>query len=100
MALDVLAAQASVLWWVQGRETPLQIAGVAVFDAGPMRDEAGTLRLDDLRARVAAVLVDTPRFRQWVRQLPLAQGVTWCATSKCSSSSHATPWASGSCRTH
>jgi diacylglycerol O-acyltransferase len=77
MALDVLAAQASVLWWVQGRETPLQIAGVAVFDAGPMRDEAGTLRLDDLRARVAAVLVDTPRFRQWVRQLPLAQGVAW-----------------------
>jgi diacylglycerol O-acyltransferase len=77
MPLDLLHAQDSVLWWVQRSEVPLQIAGLAVFEAAPLRGAAGALRLDDLADRIEVVLGDTPRFRQRVRQLPLAQGVAW-----------------------
>jgi diacylglycerol O-acyltransferase / wax synthase len=77
MPLDLLHAQDAVLWWVQRSEMPLQIAGLAVFEAAPLRDAAGALRLEDLAERIEAVLGGTPRFRQRVRQLPLAQGVAW-----------------------
>jgi WS/DGAT/MGAT family acyltransferase len=77
MALELLPAQDSVLWWVQRPESPLQIAGLAMFEAGPLRDASGGLRRDELAARMDAALSDAPRFRQRVRQLPLAQGVAW-----------------------
>ena len=77
MPLELLPPQDSVLWWIQRSEVPLQIAGLAVFEAAPLRDASGALRLDELAERMNAVLDDTRRFRQRVRQLPLAQGVAW-----------------------
>lgn len=77
MALELLPAQDSVLWWVQRPEAPLQIAGMALFEAGPLRDATGALRLAELQARMETALADLPRLRQRIRQLPLAQGVAW-----------------------
>jgi WS/DGAT/MGAT family acyltransferase len=77
MALDVLPAEGSVLWWVQRPEAPLQIAGLAVFEGAPLRDGSGSVRMAELTALVASSLADTPRFRQRVRQLPGASGLAW-----------------------
>lgn len=77
MPLEVLPAQDAALWLVQRPDAPLQIGGLALFEGAPLRDGRGALRLEELRARVAAGLCTTPRFRQRLRSLPLHQGAAW-----------------------
>lgn len=77
MSVEVLPPQDAVLWWVQRPEAPLQIGGLAVFEGAPLRDEGGTLRIEELRSRVELGLEGAHRFRQRARPLPLGQGVAW-----------------------
>lgn len=77
MGIEVLPAADSILWGVQRPEAPLQIAGLALFEGGPLRDEGGRLRLDELRERVGATLAATPRFRRRLTTLPFGIGAAW-----------------------
>ncbi len=77
MALHVLPASDATLWWVQRPDLPLQVAGLALIEGGPLHDSDGRLRLADLTARVEASLADAPRLRQRVRQLPLHMAVAF-----------------------
>jgi WS/DGAT/MGAT family acyltransferase len=51
-------------------DTPLHLGAVARFEGGPLLDAHGELRLDDVRAGVAARLHLFPRFRQRVVAVP------------------------------
>ena len=74
---DVLSAQDAAIWWVQSPEAPLWIGAVAIFDARPLRTEAGTIDIELLRRHVSGALDAFPRFRQRLIGLPLGQGLAW-----------------------
>ncbi len=48
----------------------LQIGALCFFEGAPLRDDRDNLRLDDLRAHVAARLAHAPRFRQRIAPVP------------------------------
>lgn len=54
--------------------TPVQIGSVGTFEGGPLLDEEGLFRIDDVRARVAARLHLLPRLRQRIVPAPLGLG--------------------------
>lgn len=64
---------------VESSRTPLHIGALLVLDGAPWRDDAGRIRLDDLRAHVGRHLHLVPRLRQLVREVPfdVARPV-WC----------------------
>jgi diacylglycerol O-acyltransferase / wax synthase len=72
-----LSAQDATLWWVQARHAPLQIGALCMFEAGPLRDDTGALRIDDLRRRIECRLGDAPRFRSRLASAQLGQGLAW-----------------------
>jgi WS/DGAT/MGAT family acyltransferase len=74
---EPVSTQDATLWSVQPDDLPLQFGGVAIFEAAPLRDDAGRLRVDAIRERIEAQLPRVPRFRQRLRQLPLGQGLVW-----------------------
>ena len=59
----------------ESERTPLHIGALCILEGGPLLDEDGELRLDEVRARVAERLHLFPRFRQRVRQVPLGAGL-------------------------
>jgi WS/DGAT/MGAT family acyltransferase len=50
---------------------PIHVASVGIFEAGPLLDDAGHLRLDELRAQVEGRLDALPRLRRRVVWSPL-----------------------------
>ena len=50
---------------------PLHIGGIARFEGGPLLDDEGRLRLDDIRRVIEAHLVVIPRFRRRLQDTPL-----------------------------
>lgn len=77
MPAEILPTQDAVIWQVQSIDAPLHIGALAVFEAGPLRDADGTIRIDDIRRHASVQLEHTPRFRQRLLELPLAQGLAW-----------------------
>ena len=63
-----------MLWCAQAPDSPLQVGALCMFEAGPLTDDAGTLRLDDLRRHVESRLDRFPRLRQRLVPVPFAQG--------------------------
>lgn len=53
-------------WGMETPEWPGHVAGLAVLEAGPLLDEAGELRLGEIRARLARRLASVPRLRKMV----------------------------------
>ena len=49
---------------------PLHVASLAIFEAGPLLDERGVFRLDEVRARIDGRLGLLPRLRQRVADVP------------------------------
>lgn len=54
---------------------PLHIGGVARFEGGALLDDAGRVRIDDVRRLVATHLPAVPRFRQRLADPPLHAGL-------------------------
>ncbi|MBK9180899.1 MAG: wax ester/triacylglycerol synthase family O-acyltransferase [Acidimicrobiales bacterium] len=54
--------------------TPLHVGAVCTFEGGPLLDDQGRFRLDDVRRVVASRLDQIPRFRQRVLDVPLGLG--------------------------
>ena len=72
---DTLSALDASFLAAERPEVPLHIGGVARFEGAPLLDEAGRLRLDDIRAVVEAHLAAIPRFRQRLRPAPGGLGL-------------------------
>jgi len=70
MARERLSAQDSVLFCSQAASASLQIGALALFEAGPLLDDDGHVRLDDLRERLVDRLDAVPRFRQRLTRVP------------------------------
>jgi diacylglycerol O-acyltransferase len=75
--MERLRPQDATLWCVQAPDAPLQIGALCLFEAGPLRDDRGLLRVDDLRRHVEARLAGLPRFRTRVESVALDQGLAW-----------------------
>jgi WS/DGAT/MGAT family acyltransferase len=61
-------------------ETPqayMHVAATAIFDAAPLRDEAGGLDIARIRRHVASRLGRLPRFRQRLAYVPVVQDAIW-----------------------
>ena len=59
-----LTAEDAALLYAEAPGTQLQIGALCFFEAGPLRDRRGRLRIEVLRTHVQARLAGLPRFRQ------------------------------------
>ena len=57
--------------------THMHVAGVAVFDAAPMRTDDGGIDIDRIRQSVASRLELIPRYRQRLAWVPLERHPVW-----------------------
>jgi WS/DGAT/MGAT family acyltransferase len=57
--------------WLEHPGTPVHVGAVTTFEAGPLLDGDGTLRLGDLRDRIDARLDAFPRLRRRLATVPL-----------------------------
>ena len=71
MSADRLTALDASFVWLERPGVPLHVGAVATFEAGPLVDGRGELRLDELRARVATRIADLPRLRRRLVPVPL-----------------------------
>jgi len=67
------AADAAFLHLESPRE-PQHVGSLSVLEGGPLRDETGRIRFDEIKAHVERRLVQVPRLRQKVMDVPLSQG--------------------------
>lgn len=68
---DRLTALDAAFLHIEREGLPIHVASVATFEAGPLLDDGGHLRLDELRAQVGARLDALPRLRRRVAWPPL-----------------------------
>lgn len=71
MGPESLSPEDATLLCATTPATQLQIGALCRFEGGPLRDGAGRLRVDELRAHVVSRLHLIPRFRQRIQQVPL-----------------------------
>ncbi|MBN2623401.1 MAG: wax ester/triacylglycerol synthase family O-acyltransferase [Acidimicrobiales bacterium] len=67
---DRLTTLDAAFVWFEHPGTPVHVGAVATFEAGPLVDDRGELRLDDLRERIAARLDALPRLRRLLAPVP------------------------------
>jgi WS/DGAT/MGAT family acyltransferase len=60
--------------WLGTRETPMQIALLGIFDAGPLRRATGTVDVDRVRAELAQRAALLPELRRRVVRTRLGEG--------------------------
>jgi diacylglycerol O-acyltransferase len=71
MTHERLSTQDTALYCAETQRAPLQIGALALFEAGPLLDSSGHIRLEELRERLEARLDAVPRFRQRLVPMPL-----------------------------
>jgi WS/DGAT/MGAT family acyltransferase len=69
-----LSAQDTSFLHIERPEQPQHVGALALFEAGPLLDDEGHLRIDEVRAAVESRLHLVPRFRKRLMHVPLAQG--------------------------
>jgi WS/DGAT/MGAT family acyltransferase len=71
VTVDRLTALDASFVWFERTETPIHVGAVATFEAAPLLDAHGHLRLADLRDRIGARLDALPRLRKRLAPVPL-----------------------------
>ena len=74
MPYERLSSQDATLLCAEAPASPLQIGALCLFEAGPLLDQAGLLRMDELRRHIESRLGRVPRFRQKLLPIPFDQG--------------------------
>ncbi len=64
---QALSPLESAFLHVESERTPMHMASIAIFEAGPLTDERGRLRIDDLRRLISSRLDLVPKLRQTAR---------------------------------
>ena len=67
---DPMSAEDAALLYAEAPGTQLQIGALCFFEAAPLRDRRGRLRLTALRSHVEARLAGLARFRQRIMRVP------------------------------
>ena len=70
MTVDRLTALEASFVWFERPGVPIQVGAVATFEAAPLLDGRGQLRLADLRDRIDARLDALPRLRRRLAPVP------------------------------
>jgi diacylglycerol O-acyltransferase / wax synthase len=73
MPYERLSAQDATLFCAEAPAAPLQIGALGLFEAGPLTDQSGCLKLAALRNHIESRLAATPRFRQKLVRVPFDQ---------------------------
>lgn len=67
---DTLSAfDAQFLYW-DNDSTPMNMGNICIFEGGPLHDDGGVFRLDDVRRAIEARLHLVPRYRRKVLEVP------------------------------
>jgi diacylglycerol O-acyltransferase / wax synthase len=74
MPYERLSSQDATLLCAETPAAPLQIGAMCLFEAGPLLDQAGRLRMSELRGHIESRLSGIPRFRQRLLPIPFGQG--------------------------
>ncbi len=74
MHYERLSSQDATLFCAEAPTAPLQVGALCLFEAGPLVDAAGRIRIDELRHHISGRLGRTPRFRQKLVPVPFGQG--------------------------
>ena len=74
MTTDRLTALDASFLWLEHPGAPIHVGAVATFEAAPLLDARGRLRLADIRGRVAARLDPLPRLRRRLAEVPFELG--------------------------
>jgi WS/DGAT/MGAT family acyltransferase len=70
MTVDRLTALDASFLWLERPGVPIHVGAVATFEAPPLLDDGGNLRLDELRARIDARIGELPRLRRRLAAVP------------------------------
>ena len=74
---DRLSALDRIFLDIEGSNTHMHVAGVFLFEAGPLRRPEGGIDIDRLRAYVASRLHLIPRYRQRIARIPIGGHPVW-----------------------
>ncbi len=75
MGYDRLTVVDASFLHIETAHEPQHVGALLYLDAGPLRDEQGRVRLDDLRELVSGRLHELPRLRQKVMFVPFGTGL-------------------------
>jgi WS/DGAT/MGAT family acyltransferase len=74
---DRLSTLDSSFLALESGHTHMHVAGMAIFDSGPLLDEAGGIDIARIRAHVASKLHLIPRYRQRLANVPFEGHPVW-----------------------
>jgi WS/DGAT/MGAT family acyltransferase len=74
---DRLSALDRIFLDLEAANTPMHVAGVFLFEGGPLRRPEGGIEIDRLRAYVASRLHLIPRYRQRLARVPIENHPVW-----------------------
>ena len=71
--------------------SPMQVAGIATFEAGPLQRAEGGIDIDKIRDYVSSRLRLIPRYRQRLAHIPIEDHAVWVDDTVCESARGLTP---------
>jgi len=74
---DRLTAQDAGFLWAEKPNNAMHVGAVALFAAGPLQKEDGSIDIDRYRAQVESVLHWIPRYRQKIEWTPIESWPVW-----------------------
>ncbi|MBW2419174.1 MAG: wax ester/triacylglycerol synthase family O-acyltransferase [Deltaproteobacteria bacterium] len=74
---DRLSAVDSMFLDFEESRVHMHVGAVALFESGPLTNDAGELDFERIRATIDAALIESPRFRQRLRRIPLFDHPVW-----------------------
>lgn len=74
MRYERLSPQDATLYCAEAPAAPLQVGALCLFEAGPLLDASGRIRIGDLRSHIQSRLSCSPRFCQKLVPIPFALG--------------------------
>jgi WS/DGAT/MGAT family acyltransferase len=74
---DPLSPQDASFLWAESANTPMHIGVAFIADAGPLRNRAGGIDSERIRAFIASRLHSIPRYRQRIVFTPLRRRPVW-----------------------
>jgi len=72
-----LSAQDNSFLFLEQPNVHMHVAATQIYDAGPLRTDAGGVDFDKVRRSIEAVLHLIPRYRQVLQWIPLASHPVW-----------------------
>src|SRR5436190_19938204 len=69
-SFELLGPMDAQLWYYDSPATPMCMGNVCLFEGGPLFDESGAFRLEDVRRAIAARLHLVPRYRRKIVDAP------------------------------